>query len=72
MRSKWKKGPDLRSPYSGWLRAHGHKVVRDKTKYRRKAKHKKVPRWSQSPAGLSLPEKGQVSVTRPREVTRSV
>lgn len=43
MRSKWKKGPDLRSPYSGWLRAHGHKVVRDKTKYRRKAKHKKYP-----------------------------
>ena len=43
MRSKWKKGPDLRSPYNEWLRAHGHKVVRDKTKYRRKAKHKKNP-----------------------------
>jgi len=42
MPSKRKAGSCIkrRDPYWKWLRAVGHKVVRDRTSYNRKLKHK--------------------------------
>ena len=60
MHDKRKSKSPVRSPYSRWLRAHGHKVVRDKTTYRRKAKHKKNPA-GETQRGFSFREVPQIT-----------